>query len=390
MPVEPEPSDSKVETASPSPPEAPSEKQLAAEEMQAFQRSLVELTPKAWVAYAIIFANVAVFAVMVAAGAGFMEPSTDALLRFGADYAPRTTGGEWWRLITNIFVHVGIIHLAFNMAVLAQIGPVVERLMGNLAFVVVYVLAGVLGSLASISWNAGIVSAGASGAIFGCYGIFLAVLLRDRGAIPPAVRKKLFTGAAVFIIYNLGFAATQSNIDQLAHVGGLAGGFLLGLVVALPLTPESRPRRLRRTLIALVVGAALATGIAAALPRTGDLMVEMRAIEAEEARVNKRVQELNAEVKAGKLDDAGAAAVIRREILPPVQAQHDRMAGLAGQLRGRPREVATGVVRYLDKRAQAWTLEAEAAETKNAAKQKEADVLFRGADEIAKEIAKKP
>ena len=349
-------------------------------------RHLGTLTPRIWVTYALLFANVAVYAAMVLSGADWMEPRVDALLRFGADYGPRTTGGEWWRLLSNTFVHIGLIHLAFNMVVLAQIGVLVERLVGSLPFLVVYLLSGILGSFASIAWNAGGISAGASGAVFGCYGLFLAVLARNRGVIPPAVHGKLLRGAGLFIVYNLGYAALQSNIDQLAHLGGLAAGFILGLIVALPLAPGAVPLRTRRAVVALAAGLALCAGLAAVLPRAGDWMAELVELDAAEARGVARAQEVLAQGRAGKLDDKSAAAVIRQEILPPLVAARERLAHLA-RLRGRPRKVVDISVRYADKRAEAWTTMADALETSDAAKQAQIAPLFKAANVIMKELS---
>jgi rhomboid protease GluP len=112
-----------------------------------------------------------------------------SLIAWGANYGPDTiTNGQWWRLLTSMFLHIGIVHLAFNMIVLLQIGPFVERLVGNVGFLIVYFVSGFAGNVTSLVWNPYTVSAGASGAIFGLYGLLLGFLLMSRrDSIPTDV-----------------------------------------------------------------------------------------------------------------------------------------------------------------------------------------------------------
>ena len=100
----------------------------------AFQKALLALTPKVYVAYALIAVNALIFVAMVVSGVGLMSPESESLISWGANYGPRTTGGEWWRLFTCMFLHAGIIHVGMNMLVLHNIGPFVERLTGNAGF----------------------------------------------------------------------------------------------------------------------------------------------------------------------------------------------------------------------------------------------------------------
>src|SRR5207244_8055 len=125
------------------------------------------------------------------------------LIRWGGDYAPRTTNGQWWRPVTSMFLHIGIIHLAMNMIALWSIGPFIERLVGNRSFLVLYLFAGVSGSMASLAHAPTIVSAGASGAIFGLYGALAGFLLRAHGTLPKDVLQQLWRTAGMFILYNV-------------------------------------------------------------------------------------------------------------------------------------------------------------------------------------------
>ena len=98
-------------------------------------------------------------------------------------------------MLTCAFLHFGIIHLAFNMWVLWQLGDLVERLVGNIGFLVLYIISGVGGSLASLLWNPMVISAGASGAVFGVGGALMGFILLRRDTIPAEVLKHLRAGS---------------------------------------------------------------------------------------------------------------------------------------------------------------------------------------------------
>ena len=187
--------------------------------------------------------NVAVFVLMTVRGVSVLAPTPDDLLAYGATFGPLTTHGDWWRLLSSTFVHIGIVHLLVNMWVLWTAGPIVERMFGSVSFAVAYLCAGLAGSIASVAWDPETVSAGASGAIFGIYGMLGAFLLRQRAALSTAVLSGLKVSALGFAGYNLLYGATQPGIDMAAHVGGLAGGFLIGFPLVRGLTPGARAGR---------------------------------------------------------------------------------------------------------------------------------------------------
>jgi rhomboid protease GluP len=169
--------------------------------------------------------NIAVFVLMVASGANFMQPSVQSLIDCGANLRALTLGGQSWRIITNFFVHIGFLHLAFNMYALLFIGVLLERHLGTSRFLVAYMLTGILASVASLYWHPNTISAGASGAIFGMYGVFLALLTTN--LIEKTQRAALMTSIAIFVAYNL-LNGTKGGIDNAAHVGGLVSGLLIG------------------------------------------------------------------------------------------------------------------------------------------------------------------
>ena len=142
--------------------------------------------PRALVAPVLVAINIMVFVLMVATGVDFMEPSIEDLISWGANFGPRTVDWEWWRLLSCTFLHIGALHIAFNMYVLWDVGRVVERLVGSTTFLVLYVASGLVGSLASLALNPQVVSAGASGSVFGVFGALIgfAALQRDKASIP--------------------------------------------------------------------------------------------------------------------------------------------------------------------------------------------------------------
>lgn len=173
--------------------------------------------------------NIGLFILMVlSSGAeSILAPGSQTLINWGANYTPLTSGGQWWRLFTCTFEHIGIIHLLFNMYALLYVGIMLEPLMGSIRFGAAYIATGLIASLASFWWHDVIISAGASGAIFGMYGVFGALLLTN--LIEKSVRQRLITSIGIFIFYNLAYGM-KSGVDNSAHVGGLLSGFVLGFV----------------------------------------------------------------------------------------------------------------------------------------------------------------
>jgi rhomboid protease GluP len=175
--------------------------------------------------YAIMGINVLVFIAMCFMGVNIFNPSVESLITWGGNLRELTTGGEWWRLITSVFLHGGIIHLALNMYALFFIGSYLEPILGRTKFVIAYLCTGLLASLTSIWWSDARVSVGASGAIFGMYGLFISLLttkLIDKGA-----RNSLLQSIGIFVFYNLIYGM-KGSIDNAAHIGGLISGFVLG------------------------------------------------------------------------------------------------------------------------------------------------------------------
>jgi membrane associated rhomboid family serine protease/tetratricopeptide (TPR) repeat protein len=204
-----------------------------------FIRRLVERTPRTWVTTAIVVVNVAVFGLMVATGVSLISPETADLLSWGADFGPATVQGQWWRLLSCTFVHIGLLHVTVNMWALWQGGRLAERFYGNGSYLVLYLVSGIGASVASLLWHPTIVSAGASGAIFGVFGGLLAVVIAHRAEIPASVFHDLKRSTVSVIVYNVLFGSAVPGIDNAAHIGGLLTGFAVGLCLRRPL-PAAR------------------------------------------------------------------------------------------------------------------------------------------------------
>ena len=212
---------------------AAAQEQKQAEEID---RSMNLSGSNLYVTYGIIGINVLVFILMAINGAGIMEPNSYVHINWGSNFTPLTLSGDWWRLVSNIFLHFGIIHLAMNMYCLYTVGVYLEPMLGKVKYTTAYLCTGVLASIASLWWHKeGVNSAGASGAIFGLYGLFLALLTTS--LIPKQVRQPLLQSIGIFVAYNLLYGM-KSGVDNAAHVGGLVSGFIIGYLYAYGIKKE--------------------------------------------------------------------------------------------------------------------------------------------------------
>jgi rhomboid protease GluP len=180
----------------------------------------------------------AMFLVEMASGG---STRIDVLVALGANVGVKVAEGEVWRLLASMFLHIGLLHLAVNGWALYQLGALMEIWIGSARFVGLYFVSGIAGSLTSFLWSyeiqgrGEVVSAGASGAIFGILGALIGFLLRRRGRLTSQARSLLaqllfWAGLNLFLGFTIAF------IDNAGHLGGLATGFVLGLGL------KARPR----------------------------------------------------------------------------------------------------------------------------------------------------
>jgi rhomboid protease GluP len=231
--------------------------------------------------YFLLAINCLVFVAMMANHVSPISPEPEQLLRWGADNAGNVLLlGQWWRILTAMFVHVGIIHLATNMWCLWNLGLLAEPLMGSAGVLAVYLLTGAAGNLLSTLWNwvmnnaewtkyhdPGVfsVGAGASGAVFGIAGALIVLLKSPRLPVPAFELRKLRRSVIYFAAINLvipltvnfGASALHSGlrIDNMAHIGGVS----CGLLFAAPMVPRlGTPRQVFRTRLGVAIGLMIA------------------------------------------------------------------------------------------------------------------------------------
>jgi rhomboid protease GluP len=194
------------------------------------------------VAYAMIIANLALFVVSIFVGwsrFGILNgyESVEVLVLLGAKVNQLIAIGEWWRLFTAMFLHVGILHLVFNVYAIFAIGPLVESYYGHLRFALIYLIGGLIGSLASYAFSPSI-SAGASGAVFAIAAAAAVYFFRYRenfGAQGRAILQNM-----LFVLgANLLFGLVAQGIDNWGHFGGMVGGLAMGWL----LLPHYAPLR---------------------------------------------------------------------------------------------------------------------------------------------------
>jgi rhomboid protease GluP len=299
-----------------------------------FHRRLDHFSPRAPVTPTLVALNVAVFLAMCIGGMNIVTPDGETAVRWGSNFGPMTMSGQWWRLFTATFIHFGIIHLALNMWALFQNGRTIERLFGSTRFLLLYVFAGLSGSIASLLWNPGVNSAGASGAIFGVFGGLLAFVINPRNDVPKEVMAEHRNSTLLFAGYSLFYGFAHSGIDNAAHLGGLAGGFAMGLLLARPLNAEHRARPgLPRMLMAVAAGAAVLLAMAWPLAnpssQTQQIVRFKRSLldfDGREKAVLAQAQALIDQAKAGKLSNAAFAAAFSSQITPQWDAFHQEFA----------------------------------------------------------------
>ncbi len=212
------------------------------------------------ITYALLGANVAVSLLILIASQGTDDPST--LVAFGAKTNELLQSGEWFRLVTPIFIHAGLLHLLLNSYALWVVGTQVEKLYGSARFLLIYLLSGIGGVAGSYfgqillrkSYDAP--SVGASGAIFGLFGVLAVFGFRYRNEMPPSIRRAMTAGVLPVIVINLFIGFSVPFIDNSAHIGGLITGAALALIV-----PYIAPGRERVSAIGLLIIAVCAAVI---------------------------------------------------------------------------------------------------------------------------------
>ena len=264
------------------------------------------------VTVALIAMNALVFAIMVLSGVSAFLPAPQQAIAFGADFGPLTLNGQWWRLVTSMFVHFGIVHIGLNMWCLWNLGRTSEILLRRFSFLLAYFASGIFGSIASVYRNPLAAGAGASGAIFGMAGVLVTFVYLKKTPAHLQINKKMLGSLGSFIFYNLIIGASMPGISNAAHVGGLVMGALVGALLPAAGASESS----RRTRLSFVVAFC-----AASLFASGAAAKHLRSSVAELPSIQRLIAK-------GKNDEAIARLqeITARE--PQFAAAHDLLASL--------------------------------------------------------------
>ncbi|HKI27062.1 MAG TPA: rhomboid family intramembrane serine protease, partial [Candidatus Sulfotelmatobacter sp.] len=182
-------------------------------------------------------------------------------VRLGANYGPLTLSGDWWRLLTYMFLHGNLWHIAVNMWCLWSFGTLCESLYGRWTYTGVYLITGVAGGLTSLAWNPRVWSVGASGALFGLTGALIASLYLGEFSFSDLSIKSTLASLLFFCVFSLFWGFASSNIDNSCHIGGLLSGLILGALIA-RLAPDHNNVLRRAAVLAMVALAVAGSGFA--------------------------------------------------------------------------------------------------------------------------------
>jgi rhomboid protease GluP len=209
-------------------------------------------------------ANLAVYLAMAFASRSVMDFPGDVLY-WGANLGPYTLSGQWWRLVSYMFLHGGLMHIAFNMWCLWDLGALCESLYGRWTFGAIYLITGIAGGLASVAWNPHVLSVGASGAIFGLAGALVASFYLGEFTMPRFALTGTLRSLVFFVGFSLFFGFVGGmfrGIDNACHIGGLVSGLILGALIArVAPDPNALGRRVGVLLLVGLVVAGSAMGV---------------------------------------------------------------------------------------------------------------------------------
>jgi rhomboid protease GluP len=324
----------------------------------------------AWplVTYSIIVINLAVVLAMLVEANALGNPGT--LVDWGASVGPRTTNGERWRLFTSLFVHEDVVHVLVNVVALVQLGFILERAVGRLIFTTVYLTAGVLGAVATVAAAPLAVTAGATCAIVGIYGLLFAALLRatlgrSEITIPLRALKTLVPGAVAFVVYNMAIGST----DLIVKVGlctGFTGGIVLTRQVADGVVRMRRAAALTTATAAIVFLAVMAVRVVA------DIRPDIAAVVALEERTAQMYDAAVSRFQHGGMTSRALAQLIDQVIVPDLQRARVHVRTLS-HVPPADAPLLAQTEEYLRLRNESWRLRADALRRTDMRELKKAD-----------------
>ena len=338
-------------------------------EPDAFRDALAARTRRPYVTAAVLLLNAALFVLMLFGPGSFSDPAT--LVGWGGSVAPLTTNAQWWRLVTATFVHAGIVSFAVEMAALWQAGKLIEAVFGHVAFATVYLTAAVFAAALGLATAPLAVSTGASGAVFGIYGLLVAlvirgILRRSPLTIPGRHLRRLAVPAAVFVLYEMWAGGPL-------WTAGLAT-FVVGFALGLALTRQVAARKPSVARVLSVAATALTIAVAVAVPLMGtiDVRPEIGRLTAAEARTTEAYRRATEQFTRGAIKAEGLAQLIERTIIPDLQAVRRGLPAARGVLPQQQPLIASAD-EYLRLRCESWSLRAVALHQSNQRLLRDAD-----------------
>ena len=333
--------------------------------------ALRERTRWPLVTAALVLLHVVTFFRMALADGPLADPAT--LLAWGGNFGPMTTNGEWWRLIAATFIHTGFLQLVVNMAALAQVGLVLERLVGHATFALVYVTAAVIGSALNLYASPLSTGTGPAAAVMAIYGLLVgstvwSLLQPTTTTIPLPALKRLAPIAVVFLLSTLasGHFASKATVV----------GFVIGVVTGLALTKGIGERKPSLHLVGPAAGVAMTVAIAIAFPLRGisDVRPEIERIVQLEGRAAGIYESAVKQFRLGAIKAEALAQIIDRSIMPELHAAQGRMKQFEGDnIPSEHRPLVDGANEYLRLRDESWRQRADALRKSNMKALRQAD-----------------
>jgi membrane associated rhomboid family serine protease/Flp pilus assembly protein TadD len=277
----------------------------------------------------ILGANVMIFIAMVLASGSIDEFSGRIRVSFGSNYGPLTLSGQGWRLFTYMFLHGDVMHIAFNMWCLWDLGKLCESLYGRWTFAALYVVTGVAGGVVSVGWNPYVNSVGASGAIFGLAGALIASFYLGEFSQPRIAIQSTLKSLVFFVGFNVAWGIFFSGIDNACHAGGLISGLIFGALIARIAPQHDQPLRRIGVLffMVLVVG-----GSAVGVQRWRGDGIRFGSAIAAERNVDRMIGELQKRVQQSPQDASAhyalAHAYLSKEQFPEGESELKRVLDL--------------------------------------------------------------
>ena len=334
-----------------------------------FNDALAARTRRPFLTATLVAYNLAMFIFMVAAPGSVSD--SDTLVRWGASVGPITANGQSWRLITATFVHAGVLQLIVDLVAFTQVALLVERLFGQVALAVIYIAAAAF-SGAICLWSEPLaITSGASGAVFGIYGLLVALVVRGTwqrspSRVPLRVVRRLAPAAAIFIGYYLTVGGPQWSAGMAAFVVAFAVGLALTRGVA-----ERKPETPRVIWLA-TTPLSIAMMMVAPLSGMTDVRTEIANLVAVDSQTSAIYLAATDQFKRGALNAESLALLIERSIVPKLEAGRVRLNAVGG-VPQQQRRLVDGANAYVRLRCESWALRAAALHKANMRLLRDAD-----------------